>query len=117
MARSPALLALLAAASGSEIHPADTPRRRQELAGLTPHRRLVRPAPAGSHGPVGDIYADPDLCRCLYIYIGDMQAYQAFERPVVQKQIADERMQAAEMEENAPFDWGLWGPGFGGRRW
>ena len=100
------------AAAGFEAHPADTPERQQQLAALPPHQLLMRPAPPGSREPVGYVYADPDYCHCLYV--GDVHAYQAFERLVVEKRIADERMQAAEMEQNAPFDWGVWGPGFWG---
>ena len=53
-------------------------------------------------------YADPYSCNCLYV--GDQQAYAEYKRLALQKQIADERFEAAEAEESAAIDGGLWEP-------
>ena len=53
-------------------------------------------------------YADPYSCNCLYV--GDQQAYAEYKRLALQRQIADERLEAAEAEDSAAIDWSLWGP-------
>lgn len=53
-------------------------------------------------------YADPYNCECLYV--GDQQAYAEYKRLALKKQIAEERLEAAEAEESAAMDWGVWGP-------
>jgi len=53
-------------------------------------------------------YADPYSCDCLYV--GDEQAYAEYKRLALKKQVAEERLEAAEAEESAAMDWGLWGP-------
>ncbi len=73
------------------------PRCRQRHAGLATRSR------ASTYR-----YADPYSCDCLYV--GDEQAYAEYKRLAVEKQVAEERLEAAEAEESAAMDWGLWGP-------
>jgi hypothetical protein len=92
----------LLSASGFQLKLADTPAKQAHLNTLMP-RKLV---PRDRHGKIYYFYADPANGR---LYIGDEQAYQNFQAMAVQKQIADERVQAAEMNADAAMDWGMWG--------
>ena len=53
------------------------------------------------------LYADPLVCNCLYV--GDQAAYGRYQNEVLQRQIANEQMLAAETYEDASWDWGPWG--------
>jgi hypothetical protein len=97
------------AAAGFRAEPADTPERRAELQSLTPHQVLMQKLEVGDKPGTGYAYADPEGCDC--VYIGDAKAYQAYEKLLVQKKIADEHLRAAQLERDARFNWGLWGPG------
>ncbi|MBV9522049.1 MAG: hypothetical protein JO010_04615 [Alphaproteobacteria bacterium] len=100
------------AAAGFAMRPADTPEKQAQLAAMPPHRLLTQPLQAGGTETTGYVYADPDLCHC--VYVGDEKANQAFQRLAFERRLADERLQAAAMEQNAAFDWNMWGPGFWG---
>jgi hypothetical protein len=97
-------------AAGFQMEPADTPERQAELASLPPHRLLAQSLQVGGAPAVGYVYADPDHCHCLFV--GDAKAYQSFQQLALQKQIADEYLQAATLNHDAAFNWGHWGPGF-----
>jgi len=90
------------AAAGFTLLPASTPQRQASLASLPPHKFVHRTR----NGKVVYIYADPTICDCLYV--GDQAAYGRYRQNVFQKNLADERLMTAEMNEN--FDWGVWGP-------
>jgi len=95
------------AASGFTFTPADTPQRQAEMKKLPPHR-FVRHE---RNGKTVYLYADPTtICDCLYV--GSEQAYQQYRRLALQKQIADEQLEAAQMNQDASWDWGMWGPMF-----
>jgi len=96
------------AAAGFVEKPANTPAREAQLAALPPFRIQSQQIRAGNADTVGYVYADPQFCHCLFV--GNDRAYERHQRMVVEKKIADERMQAAEMREDASFDWGAWGP-------
>jgi hypothetical protein len=100
------------AAAGFHMEPATTPEREAQLMALPPHRLLAQPLQVAGTATTGYVYADPDGCHCLYI--GDEAAYQRFQRLALEKQLADEHLRAAMLEENAAFNWSLWGPGFWG---
>ena len=90
------------AAAGFRQKPADTPAKLANLNTMPP-RKLV------SHVEDGHFaysYADPDNCHCLYV--GGDAEYSAFQKLSVEKQIADERLEAAM---DAEMDWDMWGPG------
>lgn len=94
----------LLAAAGFQIRPANTAARQADLKDVTPDRLQAQPR--------GDTLAytfyDPDGCQC--VYIGGPNEYEEYQRLKVQRQIADERAMAAEEEEEATLDWGMWGP-------
>ena len=79
----------------------DSPERAQQL-------RAMRPLKIVSQSKDGHIvyrYADPYTCDCLYV--GDQQAYAKYRSLALQKQRADEQLEA---EESASEEWDLWGP-------
>jgi hypothetical protein len=92
------------AASGFAMEPANTPQTQNELALLPPHQLVLR-----STGAPGEAqtyaYADPDICHCLWV--GNAQNYQYFEHLLVQQQIANQNMEAAQMNENAALQWSM----------
>jgi hypothetical protein len=87
-------------AAGFEMKPADSPERQAALATLPPRKLVVEQR----DGRPYFVYADPKHCHCLFV--GDERAYQAYQRLKLEKEIADERLLAAERA----LDWELWGP-------
>jgi hypothetical protein len=96
------------AAAGFVEKPANTPDRQNQLAALPPYMLQSQQIHAGNAETYGYAYADPQYCRC--IFVGDARAFQRYQQIAIEKKIADERMRAAEMAENAAFDWNIWGP-------
>lgn len=100
------------AAAGFKREPADTPKKQAQLAALPPHKLLNQQLQSGGMQATGYIYADPDVCHC--VFIGDGKAYQTFAQLALQKKLADEYREATEMAENAAFSWDMWAPGYWG---
>jgi len=94
----------LLVSAGFRPRPADTPERAQQLRTM-PALKIVSGA---KDGHVVYRYADPYSCECLYV--GDEQAYHEYKRLALERELADERLEAAEAEENAAIDWTMWGP-------
>jgi len=92
------------AAAGFQMKPADSPKREASLAQF-PVRKLQMRA---RNGVVRYFYADPDFCKCLYV--GTPEQYARYQQLAIQQQIAQEQIDAAEMNEDAAMDWGMWGP-------
>lgn len=92
------------AAAGFRMKPADTPKREASLAQFPVRKIVSRP----HEGKVVYFYADPDFCKC--IYTGTQQEYSRYRQLAIQQNIAQEQVEAAEMNENAAMDWGMWGP-------
>jgi hypothetical protein len=92
------------AAAGFVMKPADTPDKAANLQSLPPHRLVLQ----RRDGQPYYVYADPDVCRC--VWAGDQKAFAQFQQMRIQKQIADEKLAAAEAYRDAAFNWGLWGP-------
>ena len=97
------------AAAGFVQRPANTPERMAAMARLPPHRLLRKV----SGDQVIWLYADPTICNCLYV--GGQAAYGRYRQNVFERQIADERAVAAQMDETASLNWS-WGP-WGGYGW
>lgn len=98
----------LLAAAGFVQRPANTPRRRAEMERLPPNR-IVR---AVHHDKVVYLYADPLACDCLYI--GNQHAWSYYQRELLRLHVSNQRLAAAQMNENAAMQWawGPWGPGW-----
>lgn len=92
------------AAAGFDMRFADSPQQLRNTAGMT-QRKLT---PQLFKGRNIYIYADAEFCKC--VYVGSEEAYQRYQQLALQKKIANERMQAAEMNQDAAMDWGAWGP-------
>ena len=92
------------AAAGFQMKPADTEKRQASLARF-PVRKVVSRV---RDGQVTYFYADPDFCKCLYY--GNQQQYSRYRQLALEQHIAQEQMDAAEMNEDAAMDWGMWGP-------
>jgi hypothetical protein len=91
------------AAAGFYMKLADTPEKLARLQTLTP-RKLV---PHQRDGKLYFVYADPDVCKCLYA--GTEQNYQEYQRLGLQKRLADEQLMAAQDNLYAPMNWEAWG--------
>ena len=91
-------------AAGFQMKLADTPQRQAHLQALTKHKLV----PHMKDGRLMYVYADPKGCNCLYV--GDEAAYQRYHQLALQKQLAQEQLMAAQMNQDAAMDWGLWGP-------
>jgi hypothetical protein len=88
-------------AAGFQMKLADTPEKLAYLDTLQ-QRKLF---PAEHDGAVHFVYADAKSCKCLYV--GTERAYRHYERLAYRKEIADERVEAAQLRS---MDWGMWGP-------
>lgn len=98
-------------AAGFTFKPADTPEKRAFLKTLPPHQFAYQV----HNGKNIWFYADPTICACLYA--GNDAAYQAFRHEVFEKRIADQQVQAAQLNQDAIIEgnmammgWGPWGP-------
>jgi hypothetical protein len=87
----------LLAAAGFQAKPAETPEKLADLRTMPP-RQLVSQTKDGNFVYS---YADPDYCQCLYV--GGPTEYSAFQRLAVEKQLAQERLEAE-------MNWNMWGP-------
>jgi len=92
----------LLAAVGFQMKLADTPEKLANLRTVTPRRTLI---PQAQDDRVYYIYADPDLCECLYV--GTSAQYQR----ALQKSLETDQLIAIQQQ---PIVWGFWGtwPGF-----
>lgn len=90
------------AAAGFDVRPANTPQRIASLKRLPAHE-LIQTERDGK--PVW-IYADPTQCDCLYV--GDQSAYQKYSNLKVKANIAETRLEAAQLNTMG-WGWGTWG--------
>jgi len=93
-------------AAGFKAIPADTPEREAHLKSL-PSDKLTTVQRGGTQ-----YYVFPDPKQNV-LYVGQEQQYQQYRRLRLEKQMADEQLSAAAMNEDA---WGAWGA-WGGRGW
>jgi hypothetical protein len=91
-------------AAGFQMKLPDTPERRASLR-TRPPRQLL-PQPRGGH--VEYVYAHPTGCACLYL--GTEAQYQQYRRYTLEKQLADERLDAARTYGYGFDTWGERGP-------
>ncbi len=94
----------LLSAAGFQMKLADNPQKLAHLQTLTP----LKLVPHSRDGQVYYVYADPQFCNCLYA--GDQAAYQRYQQLAVAQNIAKDQMMAAQMNEDAAMNWGMWGP-------
>jgi uncharacterized protein YdbL (DUF1318 family) len=94
----------LLSAAGFQMKLADTPQKLAHLETLT-SQKLV---PHTKDGTLYYVYADAEFCKCLFV--GNQPAYQKYQQLAIQQKVAEERLNAAAMNENAAMNWGMWGP-------
>jgi hypothetical protein len=92
------------AASGFVMRPADSADKAANLQTLPPRKLVMQQR----EGQPYYLYADPDVCKC--VWAGDQKAYAQFQQMRIQKQIADEQLAAAQAYRDAALNWDLWGP-------
>ena len=91
-------------AAGFRVQPANTPERVQSLQTLPPNRFVVQE----KDGKQVWLYADPVVCRCLYV--GAPENYQAFHQLAFQQRLADDQVRAAQLAYSGfGFGFGPWG--------
>jgi hypothetical protein len=96
----------LLAAAGFHIVPVTTDQQRLQLETL-PANRVVQKV---KNGKVVFLYADPYACGCLYI--GDENAWDNYKREQFQQNLINQERMNAQMNENAAWNWSMWGPGW-----
>jgi hypothetical protein len=94
-------------AAGFKMVPANTPEREAHLKSL-PADKIT---PVQREGTTYYTFPDP---KNNVLYVGREQQYQEYRKLRYQKQLADEQMETAQMNENAWGAWGAWGPGWAG---
>ncbi len=92
----------LLAAAGFSMHPANTPGKLAQLQQLPPFQVRMR---LKDNKPVY-FYADPQFCQCLYT--GNETNYQTYRRLAIERNIANEQIAAAEMNQDVAME--MWGP-------
>jgi hypothetical protein len=60
-------------------------------------------------------YVFPDAAN-NQAYVGSPKQYQAYKQLRLENKLANEKLEAAEMNQDASMDWGGWG-GWGGPGW
>lgn len=93
----------LLSAAGFQVKLADTPQKQTNLQALPQQKLLLRQ----QNGKIYYIYPDATDCKCLYY--GNEQAYQRYQRLALERNMAQEQIQAAELNEDMAMD-GMWGP-------
>ena len=93
----------LLAAAGFQMKLAQTPDQQARLKTMTQHELV----PFEHDGQLRYVYADAKYCKC--IYAGTEAAYQRYERLALKQRMANDQIQAAEMNEAAAMNWGMWG--------
>jgi hypothetical protein len=103
----------LLAAAGFQQRTADTPKKQQLLNSL-PKNQLSLITWKGK-----TYYVQPDATSPNIAWVGRAQEYQAYQQLRLAKQLSNENLMAAQMNQDAMYSWGgAWGPGFYGYgRW
>ncbi|HZZ14048.1 MAG TPA: hypothetical protein VFE79_25435 [Paraburkholderia sp.] len=96
----------LLAAAGFQIVPVTTDEQRLELQTLPPNRVVQK----SQKDKLVFLYADPYACGCLYV--GDQRAWDNYKREQLQQNLVTQERMNAEMNENAAWNWSMWGPGW-----
>ena len=89
--------------AGFDIRTADTEKMLEHLKRLQ-QNKLV---PRKEDGATGYYYADIVGCTC--IYTGNESKYSKYKQLAAQNSLADERLMAADAQDDARYDWGAWG--------
>ena len=91
----------LLSAAGFQMKFADTPQKQALIEKIPARTLLTYPY----KGKVVYVYRDVNT-----LYMGTPEAYRRYQQLAVDKQIAKELLEAAEINETT--DWGMWGWGY-----
>ena len=91
-------------AAGFKMMPATTPEQQAHLKTLPPNKVTMVVRDGKTY------FAFPDIKQQV-LYVGQQAQYDAYQKLLLQKQLAADQVQAAEM--NSEPAWGAWG-GWGG---
>jgi len=95
-------------AAGFKLMTADTPKK-QEVLNTLPKDQLSLVTYKGK-----SFYVQP-AAASNQAYVGTPTEYQAYQQLRLAKQMSNENLMAAQMNQNAMYSWGgAWGPGFYG---
>jgi hypothetical protein len=98
----------LLSAAGFKLLPADTPKKQELLKTLTPGK-LTLITWKGKQ-----FYVQPDAPN-NQAYVGTPAEYQAYQQLRLARQLSNDNLMAAQMNQTASMGWGrAWGPGFYG---
>jgi hypothetical protein len=90
----------LLSAAGFKVMPAATPEQKAHLKTLPPGKVTMVVRDGKTY------YAYPDVKQQV-LYVGQQPQYDAYQKLRLQKQMAEEQVQAAEL--NSEPAWGAWG--------
>jgi hypothetical protein len=102
----------LAAAAGFKVITPTTPRQ-QELLPTLPKDKVTQINHEGK-----TYYVLPDA-KNNRAWVGGPKQYQAYQQLRLQKQLSDQALETAQMNQMASMNWGMWGGwgGWGGYGW
>jgi hypothetical protein len=92
----------LLSAAGFQMKVADSPEKQAHLQSLT--QMKVTP-----HQKDGKVYYTFANAKSGQLYVGNAQNYQRYQKLAAQQRMAREEYMAAEMNQDAAMDWGMWG--------
>ena len=99
----------LLAAAGFQQRTADTPRKQELLTSL-PRNQLTLITWQGRK-----YYVQPDSTNANIAWVGSPAEFQTYQQLRLARQLSNENLMAAQMNQNAMMSWGgAWGPGFYG---
>jgi len=90
----------LLSAAGFKTVPAATPEQKAHLQTLPPHKVTM----VQREGTTYFAYPDP---KQQVLYVGQQAEYNEYQKLRLQKQLAEEQINAAQMSANS--QWGVWG--------
>lgn len=93
----------LLSAAGFEMVPADTPQRQAHLKTLPAHEISM----TQRDGKTYFVYPDPPH---NVLYVGQQAQYNQYQKLLVQNHIAEQQLNAAQINANNWGRWGPWGP-------
>jgi hypothetical protein len=92
----------LLSAAGFRTIVANTPKRQQHLKTLPPDRVVL----VQRNGKNYYVYADPAHYQ---IYVGNPSQYQQYQQLRLARNLAQDQLATAELNQEAAMNWGVWG--------
>src|SRR5215469_14238453 len=93
----------LLSAAGFRTVVANTPQRQQHLKQLPPNKVVL----VQRNGKNYYVYADPAHYQ---IYVGNPSQYQQYQQLRLARNLAQDQLATAELNQQAAMNWDMWGP-------